>query len=427
VAVGLIVDDETVICCEGVTSVDDPLPVTPETLFQVGSVTKSFTAAAALAILEARAIDSSALVASVAPGLDLGEFGDAITFEHLLTHTGGWQGDWALMNSLPCRDSGALAQLVAMAARVPRVFSPGTAFSYDNFGYCVLGRALEILGGAPFDEILAQTILGPLGMHRSMFAAEDAVPHRLCAGHYADGPDRKAAVVLGREPWADHWSMRRCLWPTGGLITCLDDALVWARFHLGGDPSQQFVLSATAREAMRQPVVDSGGQGVKAGRGWHLRYASGLPVVVHTGLTQGFNAAIILVPDRQSALVVMINSSAGQAWLPVLTKWYLEDALGLVPEALTPMLPPVPPTTLEGDYETVTRRIVLADSGEQTVRATVEDTGPTWSEHKTWIMSFAAPNRLVALDDPMIRMEYGFADQGPWVRYRGRVHVPLRE
>src|SRR5205807_3269759 len=125
---------------DGVTNVDHPLAVTAATLFQVGSVTKSLTAATALALLERSGADRHALVTSYLPEVDLGEVGRTLTGEHLLTHTGGWQGDWALMNAPASRDASALAELVSMAPQVPRVLPPGSAFSYDNFGWCVLGR-----------------------------------------------------------------------------------------------------------------------------------------------------------------------------------------------------------------------------------------------------------------------------------------------
>lgn len=156
------------------------------------------------------------------------------------------------------------------------------------------------------------------------------------------------------------------------------------------------------------------------GLGWHIRYASGEPVLTHTGAAQGSFARVVAVPTRASAMAVLTNSASGPSQVDDLYNWYLRDRLGLVPDAPEGDAPPPGADRLVGTYTAVTRTIdVLAVDGESaTVR--VHDTGPTWASDKTYRLRFAVGSRLVSDE---AQMEYGGLEDEPWVRFRGRVHT----
>src|SRR4051794_1562194 len=97
-AVGIIVPEGRWTWCDGVTSVRDPQLVDEQTLFQLGSVTKVVTATAAMALVDRGIFRLADLVADRLPDIDFGPAGDTLTVEHLLSHRGGWQGDWSLFN-----------------------------------------------------------------------------------------------------------------------------------------------------------------------------------------------------------------------------------------------------------------------------------------------------------------------------------------
>ena len=259
VAIGLTIDGEAHAVTDGVTDAERPAPVDGSTLFQTGSVTKTFTATAALALVDRGALALDGLIAPELDGVDLGEAAATLTLRHLLTHRGGWQGDWALFNAPRSRGAAALRELVAMTPQVPRYDRPGGPFSYDNFGYCVLGAVIETTTGQPFDEAVRSLVLEPLGLDATLFRAEDAAGRSIATGHRTAAAGGGVRSAEGSEPWADDWPTRRALWPTGGVVTTLVDAMRWVGFHLDGTtagrPPSRSRSGARCSSRRRLPAV----------------------------------------------------------------------------------------------------------------------------------------------------------------------------
>jgi len=424
VAVGVVIDGSESYATGGVTNVEHPLPVTIDTLFQLGSVSKTFTATAAMALVERNELALGDRVAPLLRGVDLGEAASSLTVEHLLSHRGGWQGDWALFNAPASRESAALAELASQARTVPRYGPPGGPFSYDNFGWCVLGALIESVTDLNFDAAIAELVLRPLGLHGTTFWADDAITHRVSAGHSV-GQDGTLLVARGTEPWADRWPCRRALWPTGGVVSSVSDLLAWAQFHLTGETRAGGTspLSDRGRLAMQEPLVPSGGQGLRAGLGWHLRYASGLALLSHTGAGQGFFAQVVVVPACGSVMVALANSSAGPDFVDSVFDWYLQ-ALGTKADPVEYVTPRVNPAALEGTYRAVTRELQLTDATDKTIRVEVVDSGPTWHGTTSSTLGFVGEDALVGIDEPDVRMQVGSLAGGKrWVRFRGRIHI----
>jgi CubicO group peptidase (beta-lactamase class C family) len=418
VAVGVAVGDERSFWCDGITSVDNPMPIDERTLFQLGSVSKVVTATAAMALVEAGALELSDLVAGLLPDVDLGAANSSLTVEHLLTHRGGWQGDWSLFNAPPGRERGALRQMVRQAASVPRYADPGGPFSYDNFGTCVLGAVIEQVADAPFDVAIRDLALDPLALHDSVYWADDAIWGRVAVGH-----DNNGQLARGTEPWADVWPTRRAIWPQGGLVASVTDALAFADFHATGTaPNPDCApLRPTTRRRMQVQKASSGGQGTGVAIGWHVRYASGEVILTHTGAGQGCFARIVVVPSRGSAFVALTNGADGPAVVDATFDWYLREVLGI--ELDHPIHVPAPgnAASLLGEYRAVTRTITVQAVEGDLLTAEVVDTGPTWGGTETLRQHFCEDARLVS---DRAGMEYGTLNDGrAWLRYRGRVHV----
>jgi CubicO group peptidase (beta-lactamase class C family) len=427
VAVGLIADGEREFATDGLIDLDNPLPVTPKALFQLGSVTKTFTATAAMALVDRGEFALNGRVGDLLPNVDLGNLAERLTIEHLLTHCGGWQGDWALFNAPPSPDTTALAELVGRVSDVPRVAPPGGPFSYDNLGWCVLGAVIEACLGTPFDIALGELVLRPLELEDTLFREEDVALRRLCAGHTLNADGNGAVVATGTEPWADHWPCRRALWPTGGIVSTLTDMVEWAEFHLTGRSVKSDVLvplSNESRLSMRLPRVESGGQGRKAALGWHIRFASGQTILSHTGAAQGFSSHIALVPDRSSAMVALTNSASGSVFASRVFSWFLEDVLDMRIDQPRLTGPIGNPAEVEGNYHSVSRSVRLVEATATTITAEITDSGPTWHESSRRILRFAEGDRLIGTDGDNVSMEFGSLDDGrKWVRYRGRIHL----
>ncbi len=296
----------------GVTNVDHPLPVTPETLFQIGSTSKTFTATAAMQLVEEGRLDLAAPVRRYLPEFRLESEPDAarLTVRHLITHHGGWQGDYF-------RDTGrgddAIARIVAKMARSPQIVPAGEAFSYNNAGFYVLGRIIEVLRGAPFEQVIRERILGPLGMTHSYYFPEEAMVHRVAAGHTVEA----AGPVVVR-PWA----VSRSIAPGGGQISDVLDQLRYAAFHLGDGvaPDGTRLLGAETLRAMQKPHAPAGSMCDEIGASWMLSGGPGRRKVAHGGATNGHLAAFELYPEHGYACTVLTNSFSGRGARQSLTE-----------------------------------------------------------------------------------------------------------
>jgi len=405
---------EASLWCDGITSIADPLPVTQDTLFQLGSVSKVVTATAVVALVARGMLSLDDLVGPLLPSVDFGGAERSLTVEHLLSHRGGWQGDWSLFNAPASHDTSSLATLVSRARDVPRHSPPGGPVSYDNFGYCVAGALVEALTGEPFDRAVRSLVFEPLGMTNSVYWADHAIWKRVALGHACGG----RSLAAGSEPWADRFPTRRALWPQGGVVASLADTVKLASYFATNQDDGP--LSPALAAEMQKPRGPSGGQGTHVGLGWHIRCASGEPVLTHTGAAQGSFARVLVVPGRASAMAVLTNSASGPSQVDDLYDWYLRDHLGLVPEAPESAAPPPGADRLLGTYTAVTRTIdVIAVDGES-AKVRVQDTGPTWAGDKAYRLRFAVGSRLVS---DQTQMEYGALEDVPWVRFRGRIHV----
>jgi CubicO group peptidase (beta-lactamase class C family) len=181
-ALGLLLQAEEFTAGFGVTNLHHPLPVDADTLFQIGSITKTFTATAAMRLVDEGRLDLDAPVRQYLPDLRLVDAvaQACVTPRHLLTHTAGWIGDYFCDTG---RGDDALARYVAELADVEQLTPPGALYSYCNSGFSMLGRVIEILTGATFETALQHLVLEPLDLERSFLFPEDVMTHRFAVGH----------------------------------------------------------------------------------------------------------------------------------------------------------------------------------------------------------------------------------------------------
>jgi CubicO group peptidase (beta-lactamase class C family) len=315
-AVGVWAQGREVHACHGVTSVEDPLPVTPDTMFVLGSVSKVATATAVLRLAAEGRLELDAPVRRHVPELVLADeaAAAAVTVRQLLNHTSGL--GWRLAVDTGDGDD-ALAAHVARLAELELVAAPGTRASYSQAGYNLLGRVVEKLTGLTFERSVAELLFEPLGLAHSYYRPADLLTRRYAVGHERD------AVV---RPLTD----RRGDNPCGGLVSSVADQLRWARFHLGdGAP----VLPAGVLRRMREPTVELRGSslGDAFGLCWFLRDVDGVRTAGHGGSANGQFAELLLVPDRDFAVVSLANGNPGG--IPAnraVLRWALEHHLGLV-------------------------------------------------------------------------------------------------
>jgi CubicO group peptidase (beta-lactamase class C family) len=194
-AVGITHEGEEEVAGLGVTNVVHPLPVDDETLFQIGSITKTFTGTAVMRLVEAGSLDLDEPVRTYLPELRLAdeEVAQRVTTRHLLTHTGGWEGDY--FDDLGAGDD-ALARMVAAVAELPQVTPLSEIWSYNNAGFYIAGRVVEVVSGKGFEAAISELVLEPLGLTMSFFFADDVMTHCFAVGHFIEDDE----VTVAR-PW----------------------------------------------------------------------------------------------------------------------------------------------------------------------------------------------------------------------------------
>ena len=351
VAVGVVADGREHAAGFGVTNVASPLPVDADTLFQVGSITKTYTGTALMRLVEQGRLDLEAPVRAYLPEFRVADAGvsERVRLRHLVTHSAGWFGD-AFADTGDGDD--ALARYVAGMAELPQLAPLGRFFSYNNAAVVAAGRVIEVVTGQPYEAALGELVLRPLGLDRSFLFPDEVMTEAFAVGHGAPEGDPAGAPVVLR-PWA----IPRAAAPAGGLVASVADLLRYARFHLGEETADgERVLSPDGLRRMRAPLGPGGAFGSDlvdgVGVAWFLATVGGARVVRHDGGTNGQQAVLALVPERGFAVGVLTNAASSDALLDEATTWALDRFLGLRrPVAAAAPLAPEELAAYVGAYE----------------------------------------------------------------------------
>jgi CubicO group peptidase (beta-lactamase class C family) len=326
VAVGVWADGKEIYACHGVTSIDNPLPIDQDTLFLLASVTKTFTATTLMRLVAEGKVELNAPVRRYVPELRLKDqqAADKITVLNLLNHTSGL--DWRV-NADTGEGDDALERSVAKMAEIELIAPPGTRTSYSQAGYNLLGRLIEKVTGQTFEQAVISLVLEPLGLSHSFFARDDIMTRRFVVGH---NPGEGGTLSIARP-----WRHSRGDNPGGGIATSVADLLRWARFHLGDGRAANGaqVLPTHVLQQMKEPTAQlrASNLGDAIGIGWFLRDVDGVRTVGHAGSANGQFADLLLVPERNFAVVSLSNASPGG--IPsnqAVIRWALENYLGLI-------------------------------------------------------------------------------------------------
>jgi CubicO group peptidase (beta-lactamase class C family) len=320
VAVGILHGGETVACGFGVTSVENPLPVTSETLFQIGSITKTFTGTAIMELVEKGQLDLDASVRTYVPDFAVSDetASAQATIRHLLTHTGGWAGDF--FHATGAGDD-ALARYVADMAELPQLVPISSLWSYNNAGFSLAGHVIERVVGESYEVALKELVLEPLGLKASFFDPGEVMTHRFAVGHN---------LVEGIARVARPWPLERSTHPAGGITCTVQDLLRYARFHLedGRVDDGTALLSPDAIAQMQSPHVTLWGEEAW-GLTWAVNQVDGTREISHGGGTNGQVSLLALVPEHDFALAILTNADRGSELTRAVRRWVLKEYLGL--------------------------------------------------------------------------------------------------
>jgi CubicO group peptidase (beta-lactamase class C family) len=311
IAVARIRDGHITVATEGVADVARGTPVTPDTAFMYFSVTKLFTAAAVMQLVERGAVGlDDPIERHVA--LPIAE-GGRITVRHLLAHTSGLQNPFPISwVHLEDERGPALEELTMRLLRAhPRLrFEPGSRYGYSNLGYLVLGVLVERRAGLPFEAYVLRHVLEPLGMRSTGF---DLGGKTLATGYYRRSSMLNQAmrlVVDGRlyGPRAGRFgAFRRFLVdgaPYGGLVgSCTDLARFAAALAGDGAFEGARILTPASTATMRERQRTPDGEVLAAGLAWRYGETDGIPDLRVVGGGGGFKTEVRIRLDGSAAVV----------------------------------------------------------------------------------------------------------------------------
>jgi CubicO group peptidase (beta-lactamase class C family) len=334
-SVAVLVDGEVAEATFGVVNVRTGVPVTPDTLFMIQSITKVITATLVMQLVDAGLVELDDPTHHHLPQFHTAdrEVSARVTVRHLLTHTGGFAGDlWAATTSGPDALQRFVEDLVSQA---PQYTEPGEQFSYCNAGFGVLGRLVEVKRGATYEEAVRRHLAEPLGVDELAFTADQALAFRTAIGHVHPEPGSALAPLR-------HWAVMPPSNPAAGnqLAMSARGLLAIARMHLadGRSPDGSPVLSEASARLMRERQVDHpAALGVPSshGLGWWLTRDR---LVEHGGGSTGVAAMLRTAPRHGVAAVVLTNAESGGAIVDDLLEPVFAEHAGLrpAPELPTP-------------------------------------------------------------------------------------------
>ncbi len=426
-ALGILHNGETYTAGFGVTSVENPLLVDADTLFQIGSITKTFTGTAAMRLVERGMLDLDTPIRAYLPDLRLSseELTAQITLRHLFTHTSGWEGDY--FDDYGSGDD-ALARYVADMGALPQWVPMGTLWSYNNAGFNLAGRVIEVVAGKPYETVVRELIFEPLGMTRTTFFPAEAMTYRFSVGHVADDPPKVARP----------WPLARVSNAAGAIASTINDLLRYARLYLNGGvtDSGERLLNPETIALMHSELFSTGSWGNAVGVTWYLRDIQHVRLIGHGGSTNGFQATLQLAPAQNFVFIALTNASNGSALYGQILNWTLEQFLG-VKEPKRNLLP-LSDEELSGyvgRYSAALDEIEITlkehqlwaqvhDLGGFPVRSSPPDSPPAPPVR----LSFYEPDKGLFINPPRddARVEFLRDASGriEWLRAGGRIHRP---
>lgn len=328
----------------GVTSTALGIEVTNDTVFQWGSISKVWTATLVMQLVADGELELDMPITKYLPDFKVldNEVTQNVTLRHLLTHTSGIGGDHIVDTG---RGDDNLANYVTSCAELGQDVPFGSAMSYSNSGFSIIGRVLEVVSGRSWDRLLRKRLVRPLGLSTTGTLPEEALLHRAAVGHIA---------LPGVPPIpAPIWQLPRSAGPAGLLHGSASDLLAFARLHMEG--GREGIIDAASVAAMQEKQVDvpdrwslSGGWGL----GWMLNDGAAAGYG-HNGATLGQYAFLRVFPEQHLAAVLLTNAAGGG----LVWQGLLADLVGLpgLPEA-----PSEPPALDLSQYEGHFERLNMA-------------------------------------------------------------------
>ncbi len=324
VAIGIYDGDDVEFAGFGITNIETGQRVAPETLFQIGSISKIFTATLAMTLVDDGLFDLDAPIVTYVPELALADSAarEQITARQLLTHTAGFYGD--RFDDQGVGDD-ALERAIRGLGDVPQQTAPGELYTYCNAGFDLVGRAIENILGRTFESAMKERVFERLGLERSTYFAAEAIRHSVAVGHEVGGEDGLTV--------SDPWPIPRRSNPAGGVSSNVAELIRFAVMHLrGGAIGERRVISNESARAMC--TVQAKADFIHdRGLAWSIHEIGNLQVVEHGGGTNGFMTRLVLVPEQNYVIVVLTNGEYGASVHGAVVAKAIENRFGTKDDA----------------------------------------------------------------------------------------------
>ena len=280
----------------GMADLELNVPMKPEMVFRIGSITKQFTAIAILQLMEEGKLSLQDDITKFIPDYPTQAY--TITIEHLLTHTSGIKSYTGMTDYMKTvRQDFKPEELIDMFKNQPMEFAPGTKWNYNNSGYFLLGYIIEKVTGKSYADYLQENFFTPLGMTSSCYGSDTRIIINRASGYQPgnDGPVN-----------SDYCSMTQP-YSAGSIMSTVGDLFKWHQaVH-----SYRLVKKETLDKAFTEYKLKDG-KGTHYGYGWFLSQLQGSPTIEHGGGIFGYRTSSIYLPE-EDLFVALFSNNTGKA------------------------------------------------------------------------------------------------------------------
>jgi len=275
----------------GKANVELNVDMKPEDVFEIGSMTKQFTAIAILMLMEEGKLKLDDDITRFIP--DYPTHGKTITIHQLLTHTSGIK-DYTHMKSIGSIAKRNLSpkELVDFFKNEPMDFEPGEKFQYDNSGYVLLGYIIELVSGMSYEDFIEKNIFQKVRMNHSCYASD-----REIIKNRAYGYQRHGDKLYNKR----HISFN-ITYAAGSLMSTVDDLLKWQEAL-----NHNLLVSPKTIDLAFTNYMLNNGEKINYGYGWHLKTINGMPDREHGGSIFGFKSMAVYIPEKDIYVVGLTN------------------------------------------------------------------------------------------------------------------------
>jgi D-alanyl-D-alanine carboxypeptidase len=275
----------------GLANIELKVPIRPEMVFRIGSVTKQFTTVAVLMLVQEGKIALDAEITDYLP--DYPTHGEKITIEHLLTHTSGIKSYTDMPEWMPLwRKDLPLPELIGLFKDQPPEFRPGERWAYNNSAFVLLGAVIEKVSGQSYAQFLAERIFKPLGMDATRYdVTEQVVPGRVAGYNKGANGWENAAYLSMTHPHG-----------AGALMSSVDDLARWDKALY----TRKLVKPALLQKAWK-PYILADGRSTQYGFGWGITTIGEQAFIAHGGGINGFICAGVRMPEKRIYVAILTN------------------------------------------------------------------------------------------------------------------------